>query len=113
MTTLSTLCNKLEPTDELILLNKHYQNLDIIYDKIEELRDLIADLHELNLECANGEIKMLAKKQKFLDREAAVRALDIMQQSVMFEHSHTRHKSREIFTFQKLGKAISLYKSVK
>lgn len=110
--TLDTLLNKLEPTDELILLNKHYQRLEAIDEKLEELVALMYNLDEPNLECMNGEIKMYAKKRKRLDVEDTIKRLELIQSAVSHEHTLTGMKSREIFTFQKLGKAISIYKSI-
>lgn len=113
MSTLNTLCNTLKPTDELIALNKHYQKLNVIYDKIEELQDLIYDLDELDLKCANGEIQMLAKKGTCADRGYTGEMLGKLQAQILYELSHTGYKAREIFSFQKLAKAIRLYKAIK
>lgn len=110
--TLDALLNELEPTDELILLNKHYQRLDTIYDKLSELEELVNNLDSPNITCANNEIKTIAKKGKPLDRDKAAQMIAQLLHQVSFEATHTAYKSREIFTFQKLGKAVSVYKSI-
>ncbi len=112
MSTLSALCNKLEPTDELIMLQRHYSRLCDIDDKIEELRELIGNLDAPDLQCLNGEIKMIMKGRKRLDTDKAIQDLTLLSTAVSNEYMLTGMKSREIFTFQKLGKAISLYKSI-
>lgn len=112
MSELSEIVNILEPTDELLLLQKHYNKLSRLCDILDEAEEIIGDFDSVDLECANNEIKDFARKNKALSHDALGELLVKLSQSVFNEHTLTGMKSRELFAFQKLGRAISIYKSI-
>lgn len=114
MSELSKLVNTVEFDDTQIKMNKQYQKLDILCDKIDEMIELIEDLDDsLDLTCMNAEIKMIASKGKLIDMRAALLALNTLQKQTYHQHLLTSCKAREIYNFQRLGNAIGLYKAIK
>lgn len=113
MSELSQIVNVLEPTDELLLLQKHYSKLSRLLDILEEAEEIVSDFDQVDLECANNEIKDFARKRKILFHDSLGELLAKLSHSVCSEHTLTAMKSRELYAFQKLGRAISIYKSIK
>jgi len=66
MSELSNLINTVEFDDSQIKLNKQYQKLDTICDKIYELTELVDSLEDIDLTCSNAEVKMITKKRKVI-----------------------------------------------
>lgn len=113
METLSNTLLTLEPTDELILINKQYNKLDKIYDLASELSDLIESLEDINTECSDNLVKSFAKGQKHIDKPKMLKSLAELMKSSSFDLSMCINKSRELFFFQKMSRAIFAYKALK
>jgi len=96
----------------LIKLNKHYQKLERLYDLLTEAEEIVFDLDTLDLDLMDQSLKSWRSKYPTINIDNAAKALKTLLSQVSTEQSLTGMKSREIFAFQKLGKAISIYKSL-
>lgn len=112
MSELSKIVNLLEPTDELLLLQKHYTKLSRLLDILEEAEEIVGEFDQIDLECANNEIKDFARKRKILSHDKLGELLANLSHSICSEHTLTAMKSRELYAFQKLGRAIHIYKNI-
>lgn len=113
MSELKKLVNTVEFTDELIHLNKEYQKVSEVCDLLETLIEKIDNLDSgIELTCMNAEIKTLLIKHPVLDTQKAYEDLQKMEQKAFNLHRMISLKANEIMTFQKLGNAIALYKSI-
>lgn len=110
---LTALVNTIEYTDEMIQLQKDYEKLNRISDLLEEADDLLTDLFDMKPVCSNQEVVDLFKKRKRLDRIKANEILEKLKTQVDNESWAISLKVNELFGFQKLGNALSIYKILK
>lgn len=114
MTNLKELTN-VEITDELIGLNKEYKKVGDLIDMYENLIEEIEKKDKAfdNSTIANGEFHYLNKNKKSLDYVKETKHLNESLYKLYNESNAIWNKINEVMTFQRLGKAIMLYKAIK
>ena len=106
---------QVEITDELISLNKEYKKVGDLIDLYQNLIDEIETKDKAfdNSTILNGEFHYLNKKKKSLEYVKEQKHLNESLYKLYNESNAIWNKINEVMTFQKLGKAISLYKAIK
>lgn len=111
--TLKNIVNTIDFDSTDIALQRQYQRLNILHDKMEECKDLFDNLEtQLDLNCLNGEIRMIMKKRKTIDYDKMYALFEDMIDRISNEAALTAFKSQELYTFQKLGNALTIYKQL-
>ena len=105
--------NTIEYTDEMKQLQKDYEKLNRLSELFKEADELLLDLFDLKPVCHNQEIVDYLKKKKRLDSQKARVVIEELQERITNEITATSAKCSELFNFQKLGNALSIYKALK